>query len=116
MNFLDKLVGNPLGAIGVLAFAAFLEAFGDSLFQTGFYRSSGLGRVAGAGGGSSGAGFVWFGGEFATVGFWEVAGFMWCCFLWWRQILNGVVWTDADVPIYVGGSIVAGGMVIAFGG
>jgi hypothetical protein len=34
-----------LGALGVLTVAAFLEAWGDSFFQAGFYRSSGLTRV-----------------------------------------------------------------------
>lgn len=34
-----------LGAVGVLTVAAFLEAWGNSFFQAGFYRSSGLTRV-----------------------------------------------------------------------
>ena len=45
MNTLDRLVQNPLGALAVLTLAAFLEAWGDSFFQAGFYRSSGFGRV-----------------------------------------------------------------------
>src|SRR5208337_21992 len=45
LSILDRLVSNPLGALAVLTLAAFLEAFGDSFFQVGFYRSSGWGRV-----------------------------------------------------------------------
>jgi hypothetical protein len=45
MNVLDKLVQNPLGALAALTLAAFLEAWGDSFFQAGFYRSAGMGRV-----------------------------------------------------------------------
>lgn len=44
MSLLNRLVQNPLGAIGVLCVAAFLEAWGDSFFQAGFYRSSGASR------------------------------------------------------------------------
>ncbi|HEX4148231.1 MAG TPA: hypothetical protein VHY20_04550, partial [Pirellulales bacterium] len=46
MNLLDRLVQIPAGALAVLTLAAFLEAWGDSFFQVGFYRSSGAGRVA----------------------------------------------------------------------
>lgn len=45
MPFLDRLVQNPLGALVVLAVAAFLETWGDSFFQAAFYRSTGLVRV-----------------------------------------------------------------------
>lgn len=45
MSFLDRLVQNPLGALGVLAIAALFEAWGDSCFQAGFYRTAGSMRV-----------------------------------------------------------------------
>ena len=45
MSILDRLIANPLGALAVLTLAALLEAYGDSFFQVGFYRSSGMGRV-----------------------------------------------------------------------
>ena len=45
MVFIGKLVSSPIGALVVLAVAAFLEAWGDSLFQMSFYRSAGFGRV-----------------------------------------------------------------------
>lgn len=46
IRLLDRLVANPLGAFSVLTLAALLEVSGDSLFQSGFYRSSGVGRIA----------------------------------------------------------------------
>ncbi len=39
MEFVDRLTRSASGALAVLAVAAFLEAFGDSLFQTAFSRS-----------------------------------------------------------------------------
>ena len=40
-NFLNQIVANRGGALLVLLMAAFLEAYGDSCFQAGLYRSSG---------------------------------------------------------------------------
>jgi len=45
LELLDRFVANPLGTLFVLSLAAFLEVWGDSFFQTAFYRSSGAGRV-----------------------------------------------------------------------
>ncbi len=116
MELLNKLVGNPLGAIVVLAFAAFLEAFGDSLFQTGFYRSSGLSRwlalVAGAVVLASYGSVV----NLPRWDFGKLLGVYVVLFFVVAQILNRVRFGQSPtVPIYVGGGlIVAGGMVIAF--
>lgn len=44
-NLLDQVVANRSGALVVLLIAAVLEAYGDSCFQSGLYRSSGTGRV-----------------------------------------------------------------------
>jgi hypothetical protein len=43
-NFLNTVVAHPAGAFALLTVAAFLEAFGDSLFQSGIYRSAGAER------------------------------------------------------------------------
>jgi hypothetical protein len=43
-NLLDQIVANRSGALAVLVIAAWLEAYGDSCFQSGLYRSSGIGR------------------------------------------------------------------------
>jgi small multidrug resistance family-3 protein len=44
-NLLNQIVANRGGALAVLAAAAFLEAYGDSCFQSGLYRSRGVGRI-----------------------------------------------------------------------
>ncbi len=45
LELLDRLVANPLGTFLVMSLAAFLEVWGDSFFQSAFYRSSGAGRL-----------------------------------------------------------------------
>lgn len=40
-NFLDQIVAYRCGAVAILLVAAFLEAYGDSCFQSGLHRSSG---------------------------------------------------------------------------
>ena len=44
-NFLNQLVASRGGALAVLLLAALLEAYGDSCFQSGLYRSRGMSRV-----------------------------------------------------------------------
>ena len=44
-DFLNQIVANRSGALVVLLMAAFLEAYGDSCFQAGLYRSSGSSRA-----------------------------------------------------------------------
>lgn len=44
-NLLDQIVAHRSGVLFVLFLAAFLEAYGDSSFQTALYRSSGMSRV-----------------------------------------------------------------------
>ena len=44
-NLLDHIVAYRLGALAILLIAAFLEAYGDSCFQSALYRSSGTTRA-----------------------------------------------------------------------
>ena len=44
-DFLDGIIAHRAGAFALLTFAALLEVFGDSLFQSGMYRSEGAARV-----------------------------------------------------------------------
>ena len=44
-NLLNQVVTYRSGAFTVLLIAAFLEAYGDSCFQSGLYRSRGIGRI-----------------------------------------------------------------------
>lgn len=116
MNLLNKLVANPVGILIVLAFAAFLEAFGDSLFQSGFYRSTGLGRI-----GAIAAGVLVLAayGAFVNLPRWDfgrLLGVYVVLFFIVAQILNKLRFGQSPTPaIYIGGSLIlAGGLVIAF--
>jgi hypothetical protein len=44
-NLLNQIVAYRSGALAVLLTAALLEAYGDSCFQSGLYRSSGISRI-----------------------------------------------------------------------
>jgi len=116
MNTLDRLVSNPLGALAVLTLAAFLEAWGDSFFQAGFYRSSGFGRVPAF---LAGAVVLAAYGSVVNVPRWEF-GKLLCVyvvlFFLMAQMLAKVRFGQSPtLPICTGGGlIVAGGLVIAF--
>ena len=73
-NFLDSVVAHPVGAFILLTLAAFLEAFGDSLFQSGLYRSAGAARglffVLRRGGSRT----LRIYGQHSPLGFWQTAG------------------------------------------
>ncbi|MGC8549449.1 MAG: hypothetical protein ACP5M4_07090 [Acidobacteriaceae bacterium] len=45
-SILSRISASPLGAVVILAIAAFLEVYGDALFQSALYRSVGSRRVA----------------------------------------------------------------------
>lgn len=116
MNSLDRIISNPLGVFAVLSFAAFLEVWGDSFFQVGFYRSSGIGRVA-----AFAAGTVVLAcyGSVVNVPRWDfgkLLGVYVVLFFVVAQILARVRFGQSPTtPIYAGGAlIVTGGLVIAF--
>lgn len=115
MELVDRLTRNASGALAVLAVAAFLEAFGDSLFQTAFYRASGWQRTA-----AICAGAVVLACYGATVNlprwdFGRLIGVYIVFFFVLAQVLNKVRFGQSpSLPIYVGGAlIVAGGVVMA---
>ncbi len=116
MNFLDKLVANPIGAVVVLALAAFLEAWGDSFFQVGFYRASGIGRVLAL---AAGAAVLTTYGSVVNIPRWDfgklLGGYV-VLFFVMAQILNRVRFGQSPTPnIYAGGAlIVLGGVVVVF--
>ena len=116
MNFLDRLVAQPLGAFAVLSFAAFLEAWGDSFFQVSFYRSSGLGRVLAF---AAGAVVLASYGAVVNVPRWDfvkLLGVYVVLFFLVAQVLARIRFGQSPtLPIYAGGAlIVSGGLVIAF--
>lgn len=114
MNLLDRLVSNPLGAFSVLALAAFLEAWGDSFFQSGFYRVSGSGRVF-----SLLAGTIVLATYGATVNVprWDfgrlIGAYVVLFFLMAQVIARMRFGQSPSAAIYVGGALIAsGGLVI----
>jgi hypothetical protein len=115
-NLLNSLVSHRLGAFALLAVAAGLEAFGDSLFQSGIYRSTGISR---------GMFFVSGAAVLALYGFtvnlphWDfgrLLGIYVVLFFLMAQVLAKVRFNQApSMPIYVGGALIgAGGIIIAF--
>jgi hypothetical protein len=116
MNILDRLVQNPPGALAVLTLAAFLEAWGDSFFQVGFYRSSGLDRVLAL---VAGAVVLSAYGSVVNVPRWDfgkLLGAYVVLFFLMAQLLNRIRFHQSPTPpIYAGGAlIVAGGLIVAF--
>jgi len=116
MNSVGQLLQNPLGALGFLAAAAFLEAFGDSFFQAAFYHASGWGRLAAA---LSGAVVLVAYGSMVNLPRWDfgrLIGVYVAFFFLTAQLLNRIRFGQTPTaPIYVGGAlIVAGGLVMAF--
>ena len=116
MTILDRLVANPFGAFAALSLAAFLEVYGDSFFQTSFFRSTGFGRVVAF---ASGAAVLAAYGSVVNVPRWDfgkLLGIYVALFFVMAQIVARVRFGQSPThPIYAGGAlIVAGGMVIAF--
>jgi hypothetical protein len=115
-NFLDSVVAHPAGAFGLLAVAAFLEAFGDSLFQSGIYRSTGAARGIFF---LSGAIVLALYGFTVNIPHWDfgkLLGIYVVLFFLVAQVLAKVRFNQAPTtPIYVGGTLIAtGGLIIAF--
>ena len=117
MQILNRIVANPVGAIFFLFLAAFLEAYGDSLFQTAFYRSTGMGRWV-----AITLGSVVLASYGASVNlprwdFGRLLGVYVAAFFVVAQILNKVRFGQAPTTsIWLGGAlIVAGGLVVALG-
>ncbi len=114
MNILDRVVSYPLGALGVLASAAFLEAWGDSFFQVSFYRSSGWAKVLAF---AAGAVVLAAYGSVVNVPRWDfgkLLGVYVVLFFLMAQLLARVRFgLTPTAPIYAGGVlIVAGGLVM----
>lgn len=115
-RLVSNLVSNPLGALLVLGFAAFLEAFGDAFFQTGFYRASGMGRVLPL---AAGAAVLTAYGCMVNVPRWDfgrLIGAYVAMFFLMAQILNKVRFGHSPtLPVYAGGALItAGALLMAF--
>lgn len=116
MSLLNRLVQNPLGAIFVLTIAAFLEAWGDSFFQSAFYRSAGTARIIAI---CCGALVLALYGSTVNIPRWDfgkLLGVYVVLFFLAAQLLAKVRFGQSPtLPIYAGGAlIVIGGCVVAF--
>ncbi|MGA8087606.1 MAG: hypothetical protein WCA10_09885 [Terracidiphilus sp.] len=116
MSFLNRLVENPMGALGVLTIAAFLEVWGDSFFQAGFYRSSGFARILML---LAGTAVLALYGSTVNVPRWDfgkLLGVYVALFFLAAQLLAKLRFGQSPTPsIYLGGAfIVTGGLVMAF--
>jgi hypothetical protein len=116
LNILNRLISNPVGALLVLAIAAALEAWGDSFFQAGFYRSSGAGRVAALAAGTIVLALYGSAVNLPRWDFGKLIGVYVLMFFVAAQVIAKVrLGQSPTLPIYAGGSlIVAGSLVIAF--
>jgi small multidrug resistance family-3 protein len=115
-DILNQIVTTRVGTFAVLLVAAFLEAYGDSCFQAGLHRSSGVAR------------YVAFAGGVVTLSLyglvvntppWEfgrLLGLYVVLFFIVAQIVAKVRFNQAPTaPILVGGSLILlGGMVLSF--
>jgi small multidrug resistance family-3 protein len=116
MSLFSPFVSAPLGALGVLAIAAYLEVQGDACFQSGLYHSSGLKQIG------------WFvAGTVALVcyslflnsskiDFGKLLGMYVVLFFLVAQIVAKLQFDQSpSKPIYVGGAFVAlGGLIMTF--
>jgi drug/metabolite transporter superfamily protein YnfA len=116
-DLLNQLVVNRSGALVLLGIAAFLEAYGDSCFQSALYRSSGMSRaLAFVGGAVSLAAY----GLVVNAPRWEfgkLLGVYVVLFFLLAQIVARVKFGQAPtLPILIGGALIcAGGVVITVG-
>ena len=117
-NFLDHIVAHRGGALLILLLAAFLEAYGDSSFQTALYSSSGISRTMA---------FLCGAASLAAYGlvvnaprwdFGKLLGVYVVLFFLVAQVVARVRFGQVPtLPIFVGGTlIVAGGLIISFCG
>lgn len=116
MQILNQIVANPIGAFLLLAFAAFLEVFGDSCFQAGLYHSSGAARVWSFIGGAAVLAFYGLTVNVPRWDFGKLLGIYVVLFFVVAQIIAKVRFNESPTPqVLAGGTLILlGGAVIAF--
>ncbi len=115
-NVLNEFVSTPMGAFVVLVLAASLEVLGDSFFQSGLYRSTGMQRAMWFVVGVGVLGFYGLSVNLPQWDFGKLLGAYVALFFLVAQVVAKVRFHQSpSAPILVGGSlIVAGGLVITF--
>ncbi len=117
-ELLNQIVAHRTGALLLLTCAAFLEAYGDSCFQSALYRSAGVSRLLAFAGGAASLAAYGLAVNAPRWDFGRLLGVYVVLFFLLAQIVARVRFGQAPtVSILLGGAlIVAGGLVIAVGG
>jgi small multidrug resistance family-3 protein len=115
-ELLFQLVATRAGTFAVLLLAAVLEAYGDSCFQSGLYRTSGAARYVAFAGGALALTLYGLTVNTPPWDFGKLLGLYVVLFFLVAQVLAKVRFNQPPTaPILLGGSlIVAGGAVITF--
>src|SRR6516162_6280241 len=111
-----QLVATKAGTLAVLLLAAFLEAYGDSCFQQGLYRASGIARYSAFVLGALTLALYGLTVNTPSWDFGKLLGLYVVLFFLVAQVLAKVRFQQSPtMPVLVGGTfIVAGGAVITF--
>jgi small multidrug resistance family-3 protein len=117
-DLLNYVVAHRSGAFFLLVIAAFLEAYGDSCFQSALYRASGMSRVFAFAGGA--ASLVTY-GLVVNAPRWEfgkLLGIYVVLFFCLAQVIARVKFGQTPtLPILIGGALIClGGLVISISG
>jgi len=115
-DILNQLVATRTGTFAVLLLAAFLEAYGDSCFQSGVHRTTGGGRFVAFAVGAIALAFYGLVVNTPPWDFGKLLGAYVVLFFLVVQVLTAVRFQQLpDPPMLVGGFlIVAGGAVLTF--
>lgn len=115
-ELLNQIVAYRSGALVVLSVAALLEALGDSCFQSGLYRSSGMVRAIWLAGGALALACYGLAVNAPRWEFGKLLGVYVVLFFLVTQIVAKVRFKQPPTaPVLLGGSlIVLGGMIISF--
>jgi drug/metabolite transporter superfamily protein YnfA len=117
-DLLNQLVAHRAGALLLLAVAAFLEAYGDSCFQSALYRASGMSRALAFVGGAISLAAYGFVVNAPRWEFGKLLGVYVVLFFLLAQVVARVKFGQSPTPpILIGGALIcAGGLVISISG
>jgi small multidrug resistance family-3 protein len=110
----SQLVSNPFGAFAILAFAAWLEVYGDACFQSGLFHATGLKRLGWFAIGTLVLVFYSLFLNSSQIDFGKLLGIYVVLFFVVAQLVAKFKFDQSPTPpIYVGGTlIVLGGIVM----
>jgi small multidrug resistance family-3 protein len=116
MSLFNQVADRPAGTFALLLMAAALEVVGDSFFQSGIYRSTGLARALWL---LLGIAILAAYGLFVNLPRWDFGRLLGAYVALFFVVAQVVAWLRFDqkptAPILLGGTlIVAGGLVITF--